>query len=129
VSESNQASLCPDCGRILRRYKIWPDILFYLDRCGGCNGVWLDQAEWQTLGQRNQYHCLHLFFTEPWQRRLREEETRRRFEKIYKDKFGATDYERIKEIRIWLDAHPQGAALLADLLDNEPYRTLKLEYH
>src|SRR5512137_2824484 len=39
VVDNRKALLCPDCGRFLRRFKIWPDIEFNLDRCGGCNGI------------------------------------------------------------------------------------------
>jgi hypothetical protein len=63
-----------------------------------------------------------MFFTDPWQQKLREEEMRRRFDKMYLDKFGAENYARIKDIRAWLAEHPQGSSLLAYLTDKDPYR-------
>jgi Zn-finger nucleic acid-binding protein len=122
ISDTRVAILCPDCDHILRRYKISPDLEFHLNRCGHCNGVWFDQNEWQMLKSRNLHHQVNTFFTEPWQRKLREEEMRRRFEKMYREKFGAEDYARIKEIRAWLVEHSQGMSLLAYLTDQDPYR-------
>jgi Zn-finger nucleic acid-binding protein len=122
IPDTNQAILCPDCGRILRRYKIWPDIDFHLDRCGGCNGVWFDKNEWQVLKLNGLHNQINHFFTESWQRKLREEETRRRFEKMYREKFGPEDYAEVKRIKTWLTHHPLGSSLLAYLADQRPYR-------
>jgi Zn-finger nucleic acid-binding protein len=121
VVDNRQALLCPDCGRFLRRFKIWPDIEFQLDRCGGCNGIWFDRNEWQTLKIKNMHHNISLFFTDEWQEKLRNEEMKRRFVKMYQEKFGP-DYQKIKEIRAWLSEHPQGGQLLAYLTDKDPYR-------
>lgn len=122
ITDSKQAILCPDCGRILRRYKISPDIEFHLDRCGRCNGVWFDQNEWQALKAQGLHGKVNMFFTEPWQRKLRQEETRRRFERMYCNRFGGEDYAEIKRIKSWLIEHPQRSGLLAYLLDQNPYR-------
>ncbi|MBN1313855.1 MAG: zf-TFIIB domain-containing protein [Anaerolineales bacterium] len=77
VVDNREAPLCPDCGRFLRRFKIWPDIEFQLDRCGGCNGIWFDRNEWQVLKQNNLHHNVSLFFTDGWQEKLRNEEMKR----------------------------------------------------
>lgn len=121
IPDNNHAILCPDCGRILRRYKIWPNIDFHLDRCGGCNGVWFDPHEWQILKSNGLHDQINQCFTEPWQRQLREEEKRRRFEKIYRQKFGPDDYAEVRRIKCWLAHHPQRSGLLAYLLDKNPY--------
>ncbi len=63
-----------------------------------------------------------MFFSDVWQEQLRNEEMKRRFEKMYLEKFGAADYQKIKEIRAWLEGHPQGGQLLAYLTDKDPYR-------
>ncbi|MFN8455635.1 MAG: zf-TFIIB domain-containing protein [Anaerolineae bacterium] len=120
--DTTKAILCPDCGHILRRYKIWPEIEFHLDRCGNCNGIWFDQNEWQVLKARHLHHQVNLFFTEAWQQKLRTAETRQRFEKMYLDRFGADDYTEIKRIRAWLSAHPHRPGLMAYLADDDPYK-------
>ena len=122
VEDAGQAKLCPECGHILRRYKVWPNAQFYLDRCGHCGSVWFDRDEWTYLRSRGQHDEVHLFFSDLWQEKLRAKETRQRMEKIYLDRFGAEDYARLKELRGWLDQHPQRGALLAYLTDKDPYR-------
>jgi Zn-finger nucleic acid-binding protein len=117
-----KALLCPDCGHILRRFKIWPDFDFQLDHCGGCNGIWFDRNEWQVLKLNNLHHAVHLFFTKAWQEKLRDEEMRRRLAKMYQKKFSQEDYEKIQEIRAWLAEHPHGRELLAYLTDIDPYQ-------
>jgi len=122
VIDTDKAIFCPDCGRFLRRFKIWTDIDFHLDRCKHCNGVWFDKNEWQSLKQRDLHKQVHLFFTQPWQRKLRREETTKRFETMYLDRFGAEDYAEIKRIKVWLTEHSQGQHLLAYLTDPNPYK-------
>ncbi len=122
VIDTDKLIVCPDCKRFLRRFKIWTDIDFHLDRCKHCNGVWFDKNEWQNLKRRNLHKQIHHFFTEPWQNKLRREETKKRFEKLYLDRFGAEDYAEIKRIKTWLAKHPQGPHLLAYLTDPNPYK-------
>ena len=122
VSDNNQAITCPDCGRFLRRFQIWPNNKFHLDRCSSCNGIWFDRNEWQTLQAQNLHKQLNIFFTEAWQEKLRSEEMKKRFEKMYLDLFGSEDYEKIKAIRGWLSDHPNGNRLIAYLTDREPYK-------
>ena len=98
VLDTLNATLCPDCGMILRRFKIWPDIDFHLDRCGSCNGVWFDKNEWEVLKAHNLHGLVNMFFTKPWQQKLKTEETRKRFETMYLDRFGADDYAEIKRV-------------------------------
>ncbi len=114
--------LCPDCKRIMLRFKVLPNVDFYLDRCSHCNGVWLDKNEWDVLVALNLQDKVNLFFTEPWQLHVREEEARCALDKLYAEKFGETDYARIKEIRDWLQSHPRRAMLLAYLQAENPYK-------
>lgn len=121
-TDAARAIICPDCGHILRRYRIWPDVEFHLDRCGNCNGVWFDRDEWDALKVHHLHDKVNLFFTEPWQRRLREAEAHHRLEHMYLDRFGAADYAEIKRVRAWIRQHPHAAGLLAYLTDEDPYR-------
>lgn len=121
IVTDRKAIFCPDCGRYLRRFRIWPNIRFHLDRCSHCNGIWFDDQEWQTLRTHNLHKQVNLFFTQAWREKLRGEEMRRRFDNMYRDKFGPADYNKIQEVRAWLQAHPQGTSLLAFLTDRDPY--------
>ncbi len=114
--------LCPNCGHIMKRYKVIPDTNLFLDRCGYCNGVWFDKHEWDVLVERNLHDNLNEFFTRPWQDRLHAEETKGHMERIYSEKFGEEDYQRIKEIREWLWKHPHSGMLLAYLQADDPYK-------
>jgi hypothetical protein len=41
---------------------------------------------------------------------------------MYLDRFGTADYQRIRDIRAWLQGHPNGGSLLAYLTDRDPYK-------
>jgi Zn-finger nucleic acid-binding protein len=114
--------LCPNCGHIMARFKIVPDTDFYLDRCRNCNGIWLDEHEWDVLVDRNLHDNLNDFFTKPWQNQLHAAETRNHMDGIYLEKFGHDDYERIKEIHDWLWSHSNLGMLLAFLQSDDPYK-------
>jgi Zn-finger nucleic acid-binding protein len=119
---AREFKICPDCGHMLRRFKIFPDVDYFLDRCGNCNGIWFDANEWDALVERNLHDNLNDFFTRPWQDRLHAKETKTQMEGIYLLKFGTQDYEKIKEVRTWLDNHDQRSMLLAYLLADDPYK-------
>ena len=118
----DELKLCATCGHIMARYKIFPDTEFYIDRCRNCNGIWLDQNEWDVLIDRNLHDNLNDFFTRPWQDQLHAAETKNHLEAIYLEKLGETDYERIKEIREWVRNHPRLGMLLAFLQADDPYK-------
>lgn len=122
VLEIDIAKLCPADGHILLKYKIGHDIPFALDRCSTCNGVWFDPHEWEALKQRTLHDEVNSIFTEPWQRRVREEEHRRTMRAIYLDRFGEKDYAELRRIKAWLDGHPQQGPLLAYLSNPNPYK-------
>lgn len=114
--------LCPDCGHLLTRYKIWPDVSFFMDSCGHCNGIWLDRSEWQTLYKHHLHNRLNLFLTRPWRDKIRAAEAHRHLAALYRQRFGEEDYTRIQEIRAWLSSHKERAALLAYLSSEDPYK-------
>jgi Zn-finger nucleic acid-binding protein len=122
IADNNQALLCPDCGRFLRRYQIWPNSNFYLDRCSTCNGIWFDRNEWQTLQTQNLHKDINVFFTHAWQEKLKSKEMEKRFKGMYLELFGEDDYQKVQDIRQWLYDHPNGNRLLAYLADREPYK-------
>lgn len=120
--EVKELKLCPDCGHIMARYKIFPDTDFYIDRCRNCNGIWLDQHEWDVLIDRNLHDNLNEFFTRPWQDNLRAAETHNHLEQIYLERLGDDDYENVKQVRDWLKDHPMRGMLLAYLEADDPYK-------
>lgn len=121
VIESNKAAACPDCGHFLRKYKIGAKVEFHLDRCSNCNGVWLDKNEWEALKAADLHDEINKVFTKPWQRRIEDETTAGKLEEMYLKKFGEGDYQKIKDIRKWLQEHPNRNVLIAFLLDKDPF--------
>jgi Zn-finger nucleic acid-binding protein len=121
--EVKELKLCPDCGHIMARYKVFPDTAFYIDRCRNCNGIWLDHHEWDVLIDRNLHDNVNEFFTRPWQDNLRAVETRNHLERIYLEKLGEDDYENVKQVREWLKDHPLRGMLLAFLQAEDPRRS------
>lgn len=119
--DSEKAMLCPDCGRILIKYRVSTDILFNVDNCGSCNGVWLDKHEWDTLAKNHLHDKLNDFFTTPWQKRLRMEMRKISFEEKYKNKFGIENYNKLKEIRNWIHNSDLKGEMIAYLIDDDPY--------
>jgi len=121
VTEANKAAVCPDCGHFLRKYKIGSSIDFHLDRCNSCNGVWLERNEWQILKMVDLHDEINQMFTKPWQQHIRDEVAAKKLDVMYLEKFGEDDYKKIKEIRIWLQDNPNYNALIAFLLEKEPF--------
>lgn len=121
VTEGKSARVCPDCGHFLRNYKVGAKVKFHIDRCNHCNGVWLDKNEWEALKAADLHDEINKIFTSPWQQRIVDESTAGKLDMLYLEKFGAADYEKIKEIREWLRDHPNRNMLLAFLMDDDPY--------
>ncbi len=119
--KTDALKLCPESGHIMKRFKVFPSVDFYLDRCGHCNGIWFDSAEWDVLAAHNMQDKVNQFFTAPWQDKLRENESRANMDKIYKDKLGAEDYKRVQEVRQWLEKNPRRAMLIAFLQADDPF--------
>lgn len=120
VHDAPQVKICPDCGRILIKFKVGHGLDFKLDHCNHCNGVWFDKNEWEMLASRNLHDEVHKIFTTAWQKEIGLEEKARYFARAYEQKFGA-DYARLKEFKAWLDAHALKASILAFLADAKPY--------
>ena len=119
VSDIQKAKLCPYCQRIMLRYKVGHGLQFTLDQCGSCNGFWFDANEWEALRERNLHDEVHLVFSAPWQADVRKEEARQVLEGIYQDAFGK-DREKLREIKQWIDRHPQKDKILDYLASSEP---------
>lgn len=122
VQDTKRATLCPRCHRIMLRYKCAADSEHGLNFCAGCDEIWLDGNEWEFLKQKNLHDKVPGIFTEPWQRRLRNESSRKRFEQLYLSKLGAEEYDKVRRVKEWLDQHPKRSAVLAYLNDEYPYR-------
>ncbi|MBN2527420.1 MAG: zf-TFIIB domain-containing protein [Deltaproteobacteria bacterium] len=120
VHDTPQAKLCPECGRILIRFRVGHGMDFRLDHCNACNGVWFDKNEWEMLESRNLHDEIHKIFTTQWQNEIRADEKNRYFNEMYVQKFGE-DFMKIREFKLWLDNHELKQTILAFLSDPRPF--------
>lgn len=115
VKDNMAAKLCPECGYFLRRFPVGKDILFGLDRCGNCGGMWFDANEWDVLKQRGLHKDVHKIFSEIWQNQVRSDEHKVAMEAFYKEKFGDIGYQKAQETKNWIETHPHKSELQAFL--------------
>ena len=120
MPEFELARLCPECKRILVKYKVGQNIPFLIDRCGNCAGIWLDKGEWETLKRRNLHEDLHEIFTDHWQEEVKKGETRAHLTKMYEEKFGKEDYTKIVKFKEWMENHDKEDEILAYIRDPNP---------
>jgi Zn-finger nucleic acid-binding protein len=118
----DSAKICPNCQHLMLRYNVLPYGSLILDRCGSCNGIWLDPHEWDSLVAQHLEYQVNDFFTAPWQSKIRAAEAHRMLDKLYADKFGSADYAKVREMDAWLRKHPQRPMLLAFLQSRDPYK-------
>ncbi len=112
---------CPECDHILARYRVGLGLTFCIDRCRHCSGMWFDRQEWQALRSRDLHEALPHVLTDEWQQELRVADRAVREEQWLLAQLGAEDLERIRQMKRWLNEHPQRALLLR-LLAVEPER-------
>lgn len=119
--DSKHALICPVTGGIMQKYRISNGSDHKLDYSPQVGGVWLDPGEWDYLKEQGLAGCIGSIFTDSWQKQLRDNNTKATFTALYQRKFGHADYEKIREVRQWLVAHPDRTELKAYLLTNDPY--------
>ena len=106
------ARRCPDCAHLLTRYRIGRGVSFALDRCGNCNGIWLDEGEWAALRGRGLHDNVHQMFGAGWQFAARTDDRRQRVEAQFERQLG-DDFERVREIADFVATHPRRSEILA----------------
>jgi Zn-finger nucleic acid-binding protein/predicted RNA-binding Zn-ribbon protein involved in translation (DUF1610 family) len=125
LPDSSKAMLCPISGTIMRKLHISKDNSHRLDYSAAAGGVWLDKGEWELLKHEGLAGSLNKILTEQWQGKIREQKSEETFSHLYRTKFGEPDYQKIKELRAWLNANPHKADLRAYLLADDPYSAKK----
>jgi Zn-finger nucleic acid-binding protein len=118
VTSALIAKLCPECNRILIKFRVGHGASFSIDRCGHCGGVWLDTDEWEALKARGLHDDVYLILTTSWQEQVRSQESRRAQEEIYRRKFGDEAFNALQRMKAWIDAHPRKQEILAYLMSS-----------
>jgi Zn-finger nucleic acid-binding protein len=123
--DTTNALLCPVTGVIMRKIKITTNTNHRIDYSHTVGGIWLDKGEWELLKSEEIAGQLNSIVTKEWQNKLRTENTTHNFADFYEQKFGQEEYEKLKEIRAWLDTHPKRADLKAYLMADNPYSAVE----
>lgn len=121
VQETKSALICPVSGVLMIKYRISGQTPHRIDLSHSVNGIWLDKGEWELLKQEGLVDKLNHIFTDPWQNKLRAEQTKETLGAVYAKQFGDADYTKLKEIREWLQQNPKKAYMLAYLVAENPY--------
>lgn len=119
--DSSAALLCPECGHLMIKFHVGGEHDFALDRCNHCNGEWLDRGEWEALRSRGLHEQIARVCSPAWQHALTREAMRRALATRLRAVLGPADFDRIEEMRRWIQAHPHRALLMAHLIDEEPH--------
>lgn len=119
--DTETALLCPQSGKIMRKFRITSKRPHRLDYSAFVGGVWLDKGEWDLIKQDGLAGSLNAVLSVQWQKNIRIDTAKVNFTSLYTDKFGEESYSKLKEIRQWLDDHPNKADLRAYLLAEDPY--------
>ncbi len=124
-SESSKALFCPVTGSLMTKFRISSNTNHRIDYSISTGGIWLDQGEWPLLKKEGVAGSLNTIVTQSWQNKIRTENTKDNFINLYESKFGEEDYSKIKELKAWLQEHPQKIDLRAYLLADDPYSAEK----
>lgn len=119
VQDSKAAKLCPECSRLLIRYRVGHGADFSLDRCNTCAGIWFDAAEFETLHQLGLHDRIHFIFSAAWQANVTRDDQRKSHDALLLQKLGTDDFEELKRVRAWVRGHAHRAAILASLTESE----------
>jgi len=119
VSEFDDVvKLCPESGTVMTRYRVGHGQSFRVER-SHTGGIWLDGGEWEALCGGHLQSSIHLIFTAPWQKAVRQQELDAVHLTQLRERLGADLLEKIQRLRQELAEHPQRSAALA-FLNSQP---------
>lgn len=120
VSEHDDVvKICPESGMLMTRYRVGHGLPFRIDR-SVTGGIWLDAGEWEALKEGGLHRNLHLVFTAPWQKAIRDAEVAHRYETRLREHLGDEFFARLGAIRDEIRRHPSSAEALA-FLQRDPH--------
>lgn len=112
LTETTGALICPESGTLMTRFKVGHGFGFAIDR-SITGGIWLDGGEWQALRERNFHDEIHLVFTAPWQKQVRDQHAQAVHEERLQSALGADLVSRLQSLRADLANHPHRNLALA----------------
>ena len=112
--DSVAAKKCPKCRSLMSKYRISAEKTNRLDYCPHCDEVWLDDGEWQLVEGLALSGDFARLFTRAWQNMVKVELTGAMEAERLRALLGG-DYERVEQVRDWVQAHPRRLEILARL--------------
>lgn len=103
-----RAALCPECQHYLARARINLKQPFYVERCPNCGGVWCDRGEWGVLEKLGLHTSIERLFSSEWQARVKEQSYAERERQATIEKLGPDLAEKVFELAVLLEQHPNG---------------------
>lgn len=113
--DTDAVLLCPESGTLMSRHRVGHGFAFAVNR-SITGGIWLDSGEWDALRERNFHDEIHLIFTAPWQKRVRDAHAQSVYEERLKSALGGDLLARLQAIRNQLADHPERNLALAYLM-------------
>lgn len=116
VEDNSKALICSKCSKLMLKFKISGKQQNKVDVCVNCDEAWLDKGEWQLLEALSLQEKLTAIFTEPWQRRIREDEIKFSQQQRYEASLGKEDYSKLIQFKEWIESHPKKDELVRLLM-------------
>lgn len=122
INELTKALLCPISGSIMQKFRFIPTSEYKINYSAKAGGIWLNNGEWEFLIKEGLAGLLNTLLTEHKQNIIMQDKAKDHFSEFYRDKFGKENYQKLKEIRAWLDSNEQKLDLQAYLVADDPYK-------
>lgn len=122
VEDIPKAKVCPQCGRLMLRYKVGHSTTVVADHCGACGGMWLDRGEWSVLKEHGLHDNLFQVLTAAWQGDIRKGAIKARMDKVYEERLGAETFARVKAFREWAETQSNKSLIssyIAEILERK----------
>ncbi len=114
--QDGNAGLCPECSSYLKRSRVDTQPSFYLERCPSCNGIWLDQGEWEVLTKLGLGAKIPHLFSSQWQLQAREASQAETLRQALIEKMGPDLAATIIQIANQLENHEHGSFAVAYIM-------------
>ena len=107
LTDTSEAMTCPQCEKLMVKYRISATQSNKIDVCSHCDDAWLDGGEWALLNALAMEKELTHIFTQPWQQRVLKASLAITQEKRDESQLGEADYGKVLAFRDWLLSHPK----------------------
>ncbi|MEI6429356.1 MAG: zf-TFIIB domain-containing protein [Pseudanabaena sp. ELA607] len=114
--QDGNAGLCPECSSYLKRSRVDSQPAFFLERCPNCNGIWLDQGEWEALTKLGLGAKVPHLFSSQWQLHAREATQAATLRQALREKMGADLAQNIIDLADQLENHEHGSFAVAYIM-------------